>query len=171
MINHESCIGKEACLFQSRLHLRIVSVNIGNNIVAHNPLFFASVSWTVCRPGISSFILKQSHSSMVSNQARQGQSPAASSHSCNSKVNANCIVVLRKLQDISSSLVRLYRPSNSGRSLKNSLTKSFMAAPSLFVCRLMPSTNENTAVFFSSRNSPDKTYVFEVSILVSRMIP
>ena len=28
-----SCIGKEACLFQSRLHLRIVSVNIGNNIV------------------------------------------------------------------------------------------------------------------------------------------
>ena len=32
-----SCIGKEACLFQSRLHLRIVSVNIGDNISGSNP--------------------------------------------------------------------------------------------------------------------------------------
>lgn len=38
-----SCIRKEACLFQCRFHLRIVAVNIGDNIVTHNFLFFASI--------------------------------------------------------------------------------------------------------------------------------
>ena len=39
----QSRIGKEACLFYDRLHLRIISVNICNNIVSHDLLFPAFI--------------------------------------------------------------------------------------------------------------------------------